>query len=61
LVLPLEDDVMFAPVVVERQADGRARAGGEIEVAVAGAVIRVGVQTDLRLVAAIARALQASA
>jgi transposase len=61
LVLRLEDDVMFAPVVLERRADGRAHSGGEVEVTVAGAVIRVGAQTDLRLVASIARALQASA
>jgi transposase len=59
LVLPLDDDVMFAPVVLDRQADGRARSGVEVEVEVAGAVIRVRAQTDLQLVAAIARALQA--
>ena len=55
----MDDDVMFAPVVLDRRAD-RAHAGGEVEVEVAGAVIRVGARTDLRLVAAIARALQAS-
>jgi transposase len=60
LVLPLDDDVMFAPVVLDRQADGRARSGVEVEVEVAGAVIRVRAQTDLQLVAAIARALQAA-
>ena len=60
LVLPLDDDAMFAPVVLDRQAEGRAHSGGEVEVEVAGAVIRVGAQTDLRLVAAIARALQAT-
>jgi transposase len=60
LVLPLDDDVMFAPVMLDRQADGRARSGVEVEVEVAGAVIRVKAQTDLQLVAAIARALQAA-
>lgn len=58
LVLPLDDDVMFAPVVLDRPAAGRA--GAEVEVEVAGAVIRVRAQTDLRLVAAIARALKAA-
>jgi transposase len=58
LVLPLDEDVMFAPVELDRQADGPAHAGGDVEVEVAGAVIRVGSRTDLRLVAAIARALR---
>lgn len=63
LVLPLSgDDVMFAPVMLDRRGGGREPpgSGGEVEVEVAGAVIRVRAQTDLRLVAAIARALQAS-
>jgi len=66
LVLPADDDMTFAPVVLDRRADGRAQSraqsGGEVEVEVevAGAVIRVRAQTDLRLVAAVARALQAA-
>jgi transposase len=65
LVLPLsDDDVMFVPVMLDRRGGGREPPGSgsevEVEVEVAGAVIRVRAQTDLRLVAAIARALQAA-
>jgi transposase len=55
LVLPLEDEMTFASVVVDH---GR-RSGG-VEVEVDGAVIRVHSGSDLRLVAAVVRALKAA-
>ena len=61
LVLPVDDDVMFAPVMLDHLADSRDRLTGELEVEIAGAVVRVTGGTDMRLLAAVARALKASA
>ena len=62
LVLPLDDDVMFAPVVVDAGAGAEAHgARGGLEVEIAGAVVRVNGGTDMRLLTAVARALKAAA
>jgi hypothetical protein len=60
--LPLDDDVMFAPVVVDAGAGAEAHgARGGLEVEIAGAVVRVNGGTDMRLLTAVARALKAAA
>ena len=59
LVLALDDDVAFAPVMVEPMA--APRRGGGLAVEIAGAVIQVTGDTDLGLLGAVVRALQAAA
>jgi transposase len=62
LVLPLDDDVMFAPVVLDAGADGSVHGAQRgLEVEIAGAVVRVTSGTDLRLLTAVVRALKAAA
>jgi len=58
LVLALDDDVTFAPVMVEPAVAPRR---GGLAVEIAGAVIQVSGDTDLRLLGAVVRALQAPA
>jgi len=60
LVLSLDDDMAFAPVVVERPATP-ARGDGGLAVEIAGAVIQVTGETDLGLLGAVVRALKAAA
>jgi transposase len=55
LVLPLEEGVPFAPVLLE--TPGR---GGGLELEVGGAVIRVSAETDMALLVAVVAALQAA-
>ena len=60
LVLPISEDMGFAPVILE-QADeppGGGRGGGGVEVEVGGAVLRVGPNSDLRLVVTLVHALR---
>jgi transposase len=59
LLLPLDDDLAFAEVVVARDADRSARAAGVVEVEIDGAVVRVCTDTDLKLAAAVIRLLKA--
>ncbi len=59
LVLPLGDDRVFAPVVLDPAAEVRTSSEAMVEVEVSGAVVRVGAGTDLQLVAAVKRALRA--
>ena len=58
LVLALDDDVAFAPVMVEPAVAPRR---GGLAVEIAGAVIQVSGDTDLPLLGAVVRALQAPA
>ena len=57
LVLPMNEDVGFAPVVLE-QPDGPPDGSAGVEVEVGGAILRVGPRSDLRLVVALVHALQ---
>ena len=59
LVLSLDDDVAFAPVMMEPMA--APRRGGGLAVEIGGAVIHVTGDTDLGLLGAVVRALQAQA
>jgi transposase len=61
LVLPLDDDLAFAPVVLDAGpgADAHGSHRG-LEVAIAGAVVRVNGGTDMRLLSAVVRALKAA-
>ena len=52
LVLPMDEDMSFASVVLE--PDG----GAGVEIEVGGAILRVGSKSDLRLVVALVRALR---
>jgi transposase len=61
LVLPLEDGMAFARIVVDRYAEGRQPMAGGVEVEVDGAVVRVRADSDLKLVTAVVRALKGSA
>jgi len=62
LVLALDDDVEFAPVVLDAGADTSATGAHRgLEVEIAGAVVRVTNGTDMRLLTAVARALKAAA
>ncbi len=56
LVLPVDEEVGFAPVVLEsdRSCDGAAG----VEVEVGGVILRVGPKSDLRLVVALVHALR---
>jgi transposase len=58
LVLPLSDDMTFAPVVMDT---GPSSPAGVLEVEVAGAVVRVTAGTDLTLLSGVIRALKAAA
>jgi transposase len=57
LVLPLEDDLAFAPVVLNERRSEQA----PLELEIAGAVIRVRPDTDLRLMTVVIQALKGSA
>jgi transposase len=62
LLLPLDDDMAFAPV--ELDAGSGADVHGShrgLEVEIAGAVVRVNGGTDMRLLSAVVRALKAAA
>ncbi len=58
LLLPLEADTGFARVMVDCGGDRPGRSTGVVEVEVDGAVVRVRADTDLRLAAAVVRALK---
>lgn len=58
LVLPMADDMVFAEVLIEPVTDALGTVGDEgLELAVAGASIRVTTKTDLALLARVVRAL----
>jgi len=59
LVLPLDDDLAFAEVQLHRDAELARPSSGGVEVEIDGAVVRVWPDTDLRLAAAVFRALKA--
>ena len=60
LVLPLDDELAFAAVVVNgAETEGR-RLCASLEVEIQGAVVRVHADTDLRLMAAVVRTLKAA-
>lgn len=62
LVLPADDEAMFAPIVLEYGAAAVvARANLGLVVETAGAVVRVNRGTDTELLTAVARALKAAA
>ena len=61
LVLALDDDVEFAPVVLDGADGGAHSVRGGLEVEIAGVVVRVTSGTDLRLLTAVVRALKAAA
>jgi transposase len=60
LILTLDDDVAFAPLILEEPTP-RANSDGGVTVKVAGAMIMVTGSTDLTLLAAVVRALKVSA
>jgi transposase len=60
LVLPLEDEMTFASVVVDHGHRSGGGGGGGVEVEVHGAVIRVHSGSDLSLMAAVVRTLKAA-
>lgn len=62
LVLPADDEAMFAPIVLENGATAVvARDNLGLVVEIAGAVVRVNRGTDMELLTAVARALKAAA
>ncbi len=56
LVLPMDEDMSFASVVLE--PDGASDGGAGVEIEVGGAILRVGSKSDLRLVVALVHALR---
>jgi transposase len=60
LVLPAEGEIDFAPVVVDRPTGSAGWSGAGVEIEVQGVVVRAHADTDLRLVAAVVRALKAA-
>jgi transposase len=58
LVLPVDDDFLFAPVVAESLA---AASSSEIPIEVGGVVLRVSWSTDFKLLAAVVGALRGEA
>ena len=56
LVLPADEDVGFASVVVE--PDGSVDGAAGVEIEVGGAILRVGPKSDLRLTVALVQALR---
>ena len=60
LVLPLDDEMAFAAVVVNGAANEGRRSCAGVEVEIQGAVVRVHADTDLRLMAAVVLALKAA-
>ena len=61
LVLPIKEDVGFAPIVLEQANEPPGGGdGGGVEVEVGGAILRVGPRSDLRLVMALVHALRSS-
>ena len=58
LVLPVDDDFLFAPVVTERLA---AATSSEIPIEIGGAVVRANWSTDFKLLAAVVGALRGEA
>ena len=56
LVLPMDEDMSFASVVLE--PDGAPDGGSGVEIEVGGAILRVGSKSDLRLVVALVHALR---
>ena len=62
LAFPVDDEAMFAPIVLENCTSAAAVSDSfGLEVEIAGAVVRVNSGTDLRLLAAVVQALKAAA
>jgi transposase len=59
MVLPIDNDMAFAAVMVDGAPERRGAVAG-LEIEVQGAVVRVQASTDLRLMAAVVRALKAA-
>ena len=60
LVLPADDEMTFAPIVLAERAPPM-RSAGDVVVEIGAASIRVTAQTDLRLLSAVAAALKGAA
>jgi transposase len=60
LIVPLDDEMAFATVMIDGAQNDRQRASGGVEVEIQGAVVRVNAGTDLGLMTAVVRALKAA-